>query len=490
MKDPNTPLMAPGLLTGKIKAPPLTNGHIPNNNNSIIKRGDEIAKSLLESPDFKKLDSRLEDQVDISHMSTKIKTTTTTNTQETLTKTNTFETKPVSGFKSMANGNLPNQKKSIMDEDRNRNVITSSIADKKVKTKMEPVKEFGSFSPLNLPGLLMGKPATNVGNSTPKRDDSPSRRSRSRSKSPEISSWANQDYSTSKMTEDSSTFKKSFASRTSNEETSKKDFTDDISSNRMFSTTISKTVKDARSNSFVDKTGSNAEASFVISTDPEVKRLKPVTGTKQFEPITSQSSFSYKSKETETRSSLFDSSKPRLSSPVSKPVEPRMSSPIFETTERERKTSEQERKTSVGTDKAFIKHTISSASKINAIAPAREGSKSPVRISISPGRRSKSPEIPNWANKDYSATSEMTSAISKKSSYSTATSSAAAASSLVKKSSSTSRTSPGRSLIPRRTSDAGSKSGGSQNAASPLGSRNSKGIFNSTFYSYPPFKYY
>ena len=100
--------MSPGLLTGKIKAPPITNpsptptaytnGHVPNgeNNNSIIKRGEEIAKTFVNSSDFKKLDSRIEDVVDISHMSsnTKLKTTTTTNTEETLTETKTYQTKP------------------------------------------------------------------------------------------------------------------------------------------------------------------------------------------------------------------------------------------------------------------------------------------------------------------------------------------------------------------------------------------------------------
>jgi hypothetical protein len=476
VKDPNTPLMSPGLLTGKIKAPPLpsssptptnhTNGHIPNgvNNNNIIKRGDDIAKSLLSnlnSSDFKKLDTQTEDVVDISHFSSnssKLKTTTTTNTQETLTETKTYQTKPVTGI---PNGNVANQKKSIVDEDRSRKVVKSSIADKKVVTKMDPAKDFGSFSALSLPGLLLGKPTTTISGPTNNNTE-----------------HEKADKEESKPFEYGSSYKNSYLSRSNNEEeeTTNRKSSDDYSSNKLFTTTISKTVQGSRSNSFATSGSSHlAEQSFVISTDPEVKSLKPVSGLKTFEPISSPvSSYSLKSKETESRFSSVDSSRPRLSSPLSA------------INENERKTSlnEQERKTSLTGAKVFTHHTIASASKINAVAPPRAQSRSPVRSSASPGRRSKSPEIPSWATKDYSSvSSELT---SKKSLISSATSSSTVVSSSgVKKSSSSisSRASPKRSLIPRRTSDASGKAGESQSTSSPKGSRNSKGKQFSTFLS-------
>ena len=70
--------------------------------------------------------------------SVKQKTTTTTNTEETLTETKTYQTKPISG--SMGNGSIGSQKKSVIDEDRGRKVVKASIADKKVVTKMDPSK--------------------------------------------------------------------------------------------------------------------------------------------------------------------------------------------------------------------------------------------------------------------------------------------------------------------------------------------------------------
>ena len=62
---------------------------------------DEIAKNLLRSKDFNKLDSRIEDQVDGLAA---IKTTTTTKSSETLTKTKTFETKKASTTEATTNG--------------------------------------------------------------------------------------------------------------------------------------------------------------------------------------------------------------------------------------------------------------------------------------------------------------------------------------------------------------------------------------------------
>ena len=457
VKDPNTPLMSPGLLTGKIKAPPIntssptpngyTNGHIPNgvNNNNIIKRGEEVAKSLLNSTDFKKLDTKFEDVVDISHMSSvKQKTTTTTNTEETLTETKTYQTKPISG--SMGNGSIGSQKKSVIDEDRGRKVVKASIADKKVVTKMDPSKEFGSFSALSLPGLLLGKPATTAASTNNNNEYE-----KPESKMADIKPSYN-------AAESSSSYKNSFSSRSNQEDiVAKQKTSDDYSSNKLFTTTISKTIKDSSSsfgNSFLgNKTTSSAEQSFVISTDPEVKNLRPAVGPKAFEPVsTPLSSYSLKSKETETRVSTTDSSRARLSSPLSA-------------------INEKEKKTSLTGTKTFTHHTVASASKVNAVAPPRAMSRSPVRNSASP-RRSKSPELPSWATKEYSsATSEVA---SKKTSYSASSSTTAVSSSGVKKSSSSisSRASPKRSLIPRRTSDASGKAGES---SSPKGLRNSKG---------------
>ena len=96
VKDPNTPLLSPLLITGKAEAPKNSSTDYTNNN-SIIKRGDEIAQNLLRSKDFNKLDTRIEDQVDGF-----IKTTTTTKSSETLTKTKTFETKKASETNGVA----------------------------------------------------------------------------------------------------------------------------------------------------------------------------------------------------------------------------------------------------------------------------------------------------------------------------------------------------------------------------------------------------
>ena len=107
VKDPNTPLLSPLLITGKAEAPPAASSPSGGgktdymNNNNIIKRGDEIAKNLLRSKDFNKLDSRIEDQVDGLAA---IKTTTTTKSSETLTKTKTFETKKASTVEATTNG--------------------------------------------------------------------------------------------------------------------------------------------------------------------------------------------------------------------------------------------------------------------------------------------------------------------------------------------------------------------------------------------------
>ena len=107
VKDPNTPLLSPLLITGKAEAPPAASSPSGGgktdymNNNNIIKRGDEIAKNLLRSKDFNKLDSRIEDQVDGLAA---IKTTTTTKSSETLTKTKTFETKKASTAEATTNG--------------------------------------------------------------------------------------------------------------------------------------------------------------------------------------------------------------------------------------------------------------------------------------------------------------------------------------------------------------------------------------------------
>ena len=426
------------------------------NNNNIIKRGEDIAKTFLNSSDFKKLDTRSEDVIDISHFSssnTKLKTTTTTNTEETLTETKTYQTKPV------ANGIIGSQKKSIIDEDRGRKVVKSSIADKKFVNKMEPAKDFGSFSSLSTPGLLTGKPTTTNSFTTNNNNDYEKEETKENN-----SSYRNSFLSRSNNEdnmESSSSYKSSFLSRKNEENEIKHKTSDDYSSNKLFSTTISKTVKDSRSNSFNNAAvSSGAEQSFVISTDPEVKSLKPVSGSKFYEPVSSPvSNYSFRAKESETRISSTESSRPRLSSPLATE------------NDRDRKSSlTEERKSSLTGSKVFTHHTIASAAKVNAIAPPRAMSKSPVRSS-----RSKSPEIPSWATKDYSTvTSEVT---TKKASFIGGTSSATSvSSSTVKKSASaiSSRASPKRSMIPRRTSDAGGKALESQGTSSPKGSRNSK----------------
>ena len=188
VKDPNTPLTSPGLVTGKIQA---KSDYI--NNNNIIQRGDEIAQNLLRSQDFNRLDTRIEDQVDL------IKTTTTTKTSETTTKTKTFETKKTNGYSNY--------------DDSNRKAVKASISDKKVKTKMEPAKDFGSFSILTAPSLISGKPSSETTS-----------------------------HVTEKVTDEYSAA--------------------NLSSNKMYSTTISKTVRN------------NNEANFVINTSEKAASLK------------------------------------------------------------------------------------------------------------------------------------------------------------------------------------------------------------------------
>jgi len=336
---------------------------------------------------------------------------------------------------------------------------------------MEPAKDFGSFSTLSTPGLLTGKPTTTTSATTNNNNDydkEESKKTENNYRNSFLSRSNNEE-----NVENSSSYKSSFLSRTNNDDeitrrtsprrspSPRNKSVDDYSSNALFTTTISKTVKDSRSNSFNNATVSGgAEQSFVISTDPEVKTFKPVSGSKFFDPVsTPVSSYSMKAKETESRFSSTDSSRPRLSSPLATE------------SERDRKSSvTEERKSSLTGAKVFTHHTIASAAKVNAIAPPRALSKSPVRSS-----RSKSPEIPNWATKDYSTvTSEIT---TKKASFIGGTSSnTSVSSSTVKKSSSaiSSRASPKRSMIPRRTSDAGGKALESQGTSSPKGARNSK----------------
>ena len=81
VKDPNLPLTAPGLLTGKIKATDL-NGYDHANNNSWED------STLLTSKDFKNLDSTYLD--DYSNSAFLTKTTTTTTTKKESTVQNTY----------------------------------------------------------------------------------------------------------------------------------------------------------------------------------------------------------------------------------------------------------------------------------------------------------------------------------------------------------------------------------------------------------------
>ena len=135
VKDPNLPLTAPGLLTGKIKAKDL-NGYDHANNNSWED------STLLTSKDFKNLDSSYLD--DYSNSTFLTKTTTTTTTKKESTVQNTY--KKASTF---------DQKMKVIDD--GGPVVKASISDKKSKVKMEPAKDFGSFSSLMAPQLLSGK---------------------------------------------------------------------------------------------------------------------------------------------------------------------------------------------------------------------------------------------------------------------------------------------------------------------------------------------
>lgn len=141
MKDPNTPLTAPGLLTGKIKASDL-NGYDHNKNIWNGSNGNhEDERTLLHSKDFSKIDSSyLDDYSGNSALITKTTTTTTTKKESTIK--NTYAKAPTR-----------NTTKVIDDGP----VVKASIADKKSTVKMDPVKDFGSFSSLMAPALLSGK---------------------------------------------------------------------------------------------------------------------------------------------------------------------------------------------------------------------------------------------------------------------------------------------------------------------------------------------
>lgn len=136
--------MSPGLITGKVKASDMNgsldhNRNINNNNNNGWK-DESSEKTLLHSRDFSKIDSSyLDDYSNSAEVITKT-TTTTTMKKESSVK-NTYA-KPVRNAMK------------VLDEGP---VIKANISDKKSVIKMDPVKDFGTFSSLLAPALLSGK---------------------------------------------------------------------------------------------------------------------------------------------------------------------------------------------------------------------------------------------------------------------------------------------------------------------------------------------
>ena len=129
-------MTAPGLLTGKIKASDL-NGYDHNKN-------ELDGRTMLNSKDFSKVDSSyLDDYSNNSNFVTKTTTTTTTKKESTIKNTYAKQ-QPVT----------PTRNTKIVDEGP---VVKASINDKKSVVKMNPVKDFGSFSSLMAPALLSGK---------------------------------------------------------------------------------------------------------------------------------------------------------------------------------------------------------------------------------------------------------------------------------------------------------------------------------------------
>jgi len=138
VKESNSALMAPGLLTGKIKASDL-NGYDHNKN---VRNGfDEVdGKTQLHSRDFSKVDSTyLDDYTNNASFALKTTEITTTKKESTIKNTYVKPSKP---------------KPAPVDEGP---AVKSSIADKKSVVKMEPSKDFGNYSPLNSAALLLGK---------------------------------------------------------------------------------------------------------------------------------------------------------------------------------------------------------------------------------------------------------------------------------------------------------------------------------------------
>lgn len=139
MKDPNKPLLAPGLVSGKI--------HVPNGSNGFHSEtnGRDYHSTALRSSDFNKVDTRIEESFYDS--------------SDVIARNRTNDIYTASRKASYAGAAQPSQFKAKKFETANENLPPPTLATSLKPTnthKMEPTRDFGNFSSLLAPALISG----------------------------------------------------------------------------------------------------------------------------------------------------------------------------------------------------------------------------------------------------------------------------------------------------------------------------------------------
>ncbi|XP_059081072.1 uncharacterized protein LOC131878933 [Tigriopus californicus] len=139
VKDPNKPLLAPGLVSGKIHVPNGANGFHSETN------GREYHSTALRSSDFNKVDTRIEESYYDS--------------SDVIARNRTNDIYTASRKASYAGAAQPSQLKPQKFETANENLPPPTLATSLKSTnthKMEPTRDFGNFSSLLAPALISG----------------------------------------------------------------------------------------------------------------------------------------------------------------------------------------------------------------------------------------------------------------------------------------------------------------------------------------------
>ena len=148
VQDPDKPLLAPQLVTGKID---LSNGHHHNNSSSNNNSNGfkEYETTALRSDDFNSINSRFEERsYNILAMSNN-NSSSNSNILGRKTPVKTPPAPPPKPTNNSSNSSYNNNKPAL---------LVSSLRDEtKSKFRMEPSKEFGEFSALLAPSLLQKK---------------------------------------------------------------------------------------------------------------------------------------------------------------------------------------------------------------------------------------------------------------------------------------------------------------------------------------------